>query len=204
MTQEKTIKIEMGDARNGQAGDNRAYVVSVVILAAMLALIVALFAGAAKAATCEPDRTPDCEYPHPPPDGGYELPWTPPYVDPYAPMVTSTAPAADATGVSSADSIWATFSEEMESTSINTQTFKLFKKGSKKKIGAVVKYFPDNPITATFDPRATLDPNTSLQSGVTYKAVVETEARDLAYNALDQDSATSGSQPKQWVFTVRR
>jgi hypothetical protein len=69
MAQEKTTmtKVEMDDARNGQAGYNRAYVVSVVILAAMLALLVALVAGSAEAELCDVDHTPDCHLPDDPP-----------------------------------------------------------------------------------------------------------------------------------------
>ena len=63
------------------------------------------------------------------------------------------------------------------------------------KIGAVVTYFPDDPSTAEFDPRATLDPNNSLQSGVIYKAVVTTGAEDSVGNPLEQQY--------RWFFTVR-
>jgi len=49
---------------------------------------------------------------------------------------------------------------------------------------------------------ATLDPNSSLRSGVTYKAVVTTGAKDAEGNSLDQDP-TTGLQQKAWLFTVR-
>jgi hypothetical protein len=66
-------------------------------------------------------------------------------------------------------------------TSINGQIFKLLlKEGTTTKIATVVKYFPDDPSTATFDSRATLDPNSSLDSGIIYKAVVTTGAKDVA------------------------
>jgi hypothetical protein len=89
-------------------------------------------------------------------------------------------------------------------TSINGKTFKLLlKKGTTTKIAALVKYFPDDPSTATFDPRATLDPNSSLESGVTYNAVVTTGAKDVAGTPLDQNPTTTGLQQKAWSFTVR-
>lgn len=82
----------------------------------------------------------------------------------------------------------------MRASSINGKTFKLFKKGSSTKIGAVVTYFPDDPSTAEFDPRATLDPNNPLQSRVIYKAVVTTGAEDSVGNAFEQQY--------KWIFTV--
>lgn len=82
----------------------------------------------------------------------------------------------------------------MRASSINGKTFKLFKKGSSTKIGAVVTYFPDDPSTAEFDPRATLDPNNSLQSQVIYKAVVTTGAEGSVGNAFEQQY--------KWFFTV--
>jgi Bacterial Ig-like domain len=84
----------------------------------------------------------------------------------------------------------------MMASSINTRTFKLFKKGSTTKVDAGVTFVPDDPATTdTFDPRATLDPKDSLQSGVTYKAVVTTGAKDSVGNPL--------AQQYKWFFTVR-
>jgi hypothetical protein len=39
--------------------------------------------------------------------------------------------------------------------------------------------------------------------GVTYKAVVTTDAKDLVGNRLDQNSTLTGLQQKVWTFTVR-
>jgi Bacterial Ig-like domain len=86
--------------------------------------------------------------------------------------------------------------EDMDASTITSQTFKLFKKGSTTKLGATVKYDASTDM-------ATLDPSNSLRSGVTYKAVVTTGAKDLAGNALDQNSTTTGSQQMAWFFTVR-
>jgi hypothetical protein len=90
-----------------------------------------------------------------------------------------------------------TFSEDMMSSSINGTTFKLMKAGTTTAIGAVVSYDPTTK-------KATLNPNVNLQLGTKYKAVVTAGAKDLAGNALDQNSSLDGPQPKQWVFTVRR
>jgi arylsulfatase A-like enzyme len=118
-----------------------------------------------------------------------------------APTVVSTVPTADATGVAPTANVTATFSEEMMVSSINTQTFKLFKRGSTTKIAATVGY-PD-PDSNSSPYTAKLDPTNSLRSGVTYKAVVTTGAKDVAGNQLDQNPTTTGLQQKAWLFTVR-
>jgi hypothetical protein len=114
---------------------------------------------------------------------------------PGPPSITTTDPATNATGVATTTNVTATFSEEMDRNTINTKTFKLFKKGTSTKIGAGVTYFPDDPSTGTVEARATLDPTSSLQSGVTYKAVVTTGAMDSVGNPLPQQY--------KWFFTVK-
>jgi hypothetical protein len=115
---------------------------------------------------------------------------------PGPPSVTTTDPGA-VTGVATTTNVTAFFSEEMMASSINTKTFKLFKKGSSTKIPAVVTYFPDDPATTdTVEARATLDPTSSLQSGVTYKAVVTTGAKDSVGTPLPQNY--------KWFFTTVR
>ena len=116
-------------------------------------------------------------------------------VDTTAPRVTSTAPAANATGVLPGANVTATFSEAMMASSINTTTVKLFRAGTTTAIGAVVSY------DATTK-KATLNPNANLLLGTKYKAVVSTGAKDLANNPLDQNSSLSGLQPKSWTFTI--
>jgi hypothetical protein len=114
-------------------------------------------------------------------------------VDTTAPTLISTVPKADATGVDRTTNVTATFSEEMMASSINGTTFKLFKKGSTTKIGASVVY--PNPDPNSPPDTAKLDPTNSLRSGVTYKAVVTTGAKDLAGKPL--------AQQYSWFFTVR-
>jgi N-acetylglucosamine-6-sulfatase len=123
-------------------------------------------------------------------EGGGTLPG-----DTTPPTVTSTAPTANATGVASTANVTATFSEDMDAATITGKTFKLFKKGSTTKLAAAVSY-------AASTDMAILDPTNSLRSGVTYKAVVTTGAKDLAGNPLDQNTTKTGSQQKVWYFTV--
>ncbi len=118
--------------------------------------------------------------------------------DTTAPTVESTVPAPSAKGVAPTANVTATFSEEMVASSINGQTFKLFKKGSTTKLSATVSYPDPNSPPYT----AKLDPSNSLKRGATYKAVVSTGAKDLAGNPLDQNSTSTGLQEMAWFFTV--
>jgi hypothetical protein len=111
------------------------------------------------------------------------------------PEVSSTSPPNDATEVPPTANIRATFSEEMDSTTINDTTYKLFKKGTTTQIPAQVSYNADTDT-------AKLDPTKNLRRGVAYKAVVTTEAKDVEGNRLDQDGSTSGLQQMRWFFRV--
>jgi Bacterial Ig-like domain len=113
---------------------------------------------------------------------------TPPPDDTTPPTVVSTVPTAGATRVAATTDVTATFSEEMMASSINGNTYKLTKKGSSTKISAAVSY------SASTD-TATLDPANSLRSGVSYKAVVTTGAKDSVGNPLTQQYS--------WTFKVR-
>jgi Bacterial Ig-like domain len=117
------------------------------------------------------------------------------WVGAVVPGVESTVPTANTTGVAPTTNVTATFSEDMLDSSINGNTFKLFKKSSTTEIAAQVIY------DAATD-RATLNPNNNLRRGVTYKAVVSTAAKDVADNRLDQDSSTTGLQRKVWFFEI--
>ena len=121
---------------------------------------------------------------------------TNPQPDTTAPSVISTSPQAGATGVSPTANVRATFSGEMQTSTINTTTFKLFMKGSTTKVLASVSY------DAASD-KATLDPTNSLKRGTIYKAVITTEAKDLAGNSLDQNPTLSGLKQKVWSFKVK-
>jgi probable HAF family extracellular repeat protein len=116
-------------------------------------------------------------------------------IDTKPPKVISTSPKADATEVAPTANVRATFSEEMDSKSIDATTFQLFKKGTTTQIPATVSYNAD---TNT----AKLDPNNNLRRGVAYKAAVTTWAEDVGGNRLDQDRSTSGLQQMRWFFRV--
>jgi Bacterial Ig-like domain len=73
--------------------------------------------------------------------------------------------------------------------------FKLFRKGSTNRIAATVTY---DAATDT----ATLNPTNNLRRGATYKAVVTTQAKDVAGNRLDQDGSRAGLQQKVWFFEI--
>jgi hypothetical protein len=118
-------------------------------------------------------------------------------------VLNSTIPANQATGIAPGVNVTATFSEDMDArttdgdpSTINATTFKLMKAGTTNLIGAVVSY----DATAK---KAILNPNSNLQLGTKYKAVVTTGAQDLAGNRLDQNSSLSGLQQKSWTFTIR-
>jgi hypothetical protein len=111
------------------------------------------------------------------------------------PSVTSTSPKANATEAAPTANVRATFSEEMDSGTIDGTTFRLFKKGTTTQIAATVSYNADTDT-------AKLDPTDNLRRGVAYRAVVTTGARDVAGNRLDQDGSASGLQQMRWFFRV--
>ena len=108
-------------------------------------------------------------------------------------MNNSTVPASGATGVSPTTDVTATFSEDMDTSTISNTTFNLKQSGTN--IDADGSY---DPATR----KATLTPKAPLQTGTPYKATVTVGAKDLAGNRLDQNCTTTGSQQKAWSFTV--
>ncbi len=117
--------------------------------------------------------------------------------DTTAPKVTSVMPQEGATGIGPGANVRAAFSEAMRARSINTNTLKLFNTATNTQIDAVVSYEASTK-------KAVVDPNANLRSGVRYKAVVSSGAKDKAGNSLDQNQNPSdGNQPKVWFFRVR-
>lgn len=112
------------------------------------------------------------------------------------PRVTRVVPAENAIGVAPGTNVNAFFSEAMRRSSISSNTFKLYNKGTATALAATVTY------DATLK-KVVLDPSANLMRGKTYKAVVTTGAKDLAGNPLDQNPRVAGNQPKAWFFTVR-
>jgi hypothetical protein len=101
------------------------------------------------------------------------------------PMVISTNPADDSTGVSIYSKIAAIFSEAMDSLTIDTLTFTLTQ-GLNPVRGMVV--YVDSVKTATFMPYANLDTN------AVYTATLTTGIQDLNGNGLDSAYV--------WTFTT--
>lgn len=102
-----------------------------------------------------------------------------------APTVTSTSPADEATGVEINNIITASFSDEMDDATIDTDSFTITV-GTTKVSGTVSYDAQSN--TASFNPAA------NLAGGVTYTATITTRATDIAANELAQD--------KVWTFTT--
>jgi hypothetical protein len=128
---------------------------------------------------------------------------TTPPPDTTAPRVESTLPQANATGVDPAADLTATFSEKLDPTTLTQATFKLFKvnnDGSTAQVTNVTVSLSADGLKGTLNPFGTS--STLLSKNTKYKAVVTTGATDLAGNRLDQNSTKTGSQTKQWFFTV--
>jgi hypothetical protein len=106
------------------------------------------------------------------------------------PTVTSVSPADGATGVSTATTVSATFSEAMSAPSITTASFTLVQQGSSTPLAATLLY---DSVSRT----AVLTPSASLQSGATYTATAKGGAsgiKDASGNALAAD--------RVWSFTT--
>lgn len=124
-------------------------------------------------------------------------------VDVASPKVNSVSPANKATGVKRNTNVTATFSEPMDKSTITKSTFKLFKvnaDSSTTQVTNVAVGLSSNGLKATLNPFGTS--STLLAKNTKYKAVVTTGAKDLAGNALDQNSTQAGKQPKVWHFTT--
>ena len=100
------------------------------------------------------------------------------------PTVSSTVPAASATGVAVGNNVTATFSEAMTSGTITGTTFTLAGPGTTAVAGAV-SY---TGTTATFNPTA------DLAGSTLYTATITTGVQDLAGNALASNHV--------WTFTT--
>jgi hypothetical protein len=125
---------------------------------------------------------------------------SPPPKDTTAPRVTSVTPADDRMNVARGTNPTATFSEKMDPATITASTFKLFM------LDPDIGHTRINDVTVTLDPdglTATLKPPNRLAPDTMYRAVVTTEAKDMAGNALDQDSVAEGDQAKAWTFRTR-
>ena len=121
--------------------------------------------------------------------------------DATAPKISISTPTGK--GIARGTNVAATFSEKMSPASITKSTFKLFKvtsSGTTQVTNGTVT-LSSNGLKATLNPFGTS--STLLDAGTRYKAVVTTGARDLAGNALDQNSTKAGNQQKAWTFTTK-
>ncbi len=96
--------------------------------------------------------------------------------DTTAPNVGSRSPSSGQTGVRRATNVAATFSEEMDKTTLTTRTVTLVKSGSTTPVAATVTPSSDGKTVI-------LDPSASLAGRTTYTAKIE-GAKDLAGNPL--------------------
>src|SRR5829696_3320981 len=125
-----------------------------------------------------------------------------PAADTRHPRVIDVRPAEGATYVSIVEKpyvyhrVIAYFSEDMRERTVG-MSFKVLKKGS------------NTPIAPSYGvgynarkQAAILSPDYAPKRGVTYKAVVSTQAEDLAGNRLDQNRTRAGLHPKVWYFTM--
>jgi Ca2+-binding RTX toxin-like protein len=112
--------------------------------------------------------------------------WT---VDTTPPMVSSTNPVNNATGIATTAVVDAFFSEQMDRSTVTTSTFTLTKQGSSTPVSARVEYLSN--------PKALLTPSSVLEANTTYTATVKGGpggVKDLAGYALAQDFS--------WTFTT--
>ncbi|MBI5192041.1 MAG: Ig-like domain-containing protein [Nitrospirae bacterium] len=100
------------------------------------------------------------------------------------PSVSSTYPENNTTDIPSNISISATFSESINTSTVNTTTFTLAKSGGSDVTGDV-SY---NGMTATFNPSVSLDDSSP------YNATITTGVKDLAGNYMASN--------KSWSFTT--
>src|SRR3989304_6037290 len=102
------------------------------------------------------------------------------------PTVSSTSPASNATGVAVNSAISATFSEDMNSSTINTSTFTLSDSDGNNVSGTVS--------FGCCDKTATFTPSSNLAYSTTYTATITTGTKDMGENPLTSDYL--------WTFTT--
>ncbi|MEJ7759788.1 MAG: Ig-like domain-containing protein [Gemmatimonadaceae bacterium] len=109
-------------------------------------------------------------------------------VDVTPPRVTAMQPPANATGVSPAATVTATFSEPIDPTTLNATTFNLKVTATGAVIPGTVTY---NAATRT----AEFKPTSGLPNPVNFTATVTTGVKDISGNRLAADVS--------WTFTTR-
>jgi large repetitive protein len=118
-------------------------------------------------------------------------------VDTTQPTVKSTTPPlSGATNVGRGTNLTASFSEQMEPSTVDATTFKLYKvnsDGTQTQITDVVVSLSSDGLKATLNPFGST--TTLLARSTTYKGVISTGTKDLAGNGL--------AQQQSWTFTTK-
>jgi hypothetical protein len=114
-------------------------------------------------------------------------------VDTTQPLVSLTTPPDRAVNVSPDIHPTATFSKEMDSVSINPDTFKLLYPGERPE--QVKARVPDGVVYEEATRVATFTPEAPLHNATTYAATITASVKDKAGNTLAQDYT--------WHFTVK-
>ena len=117
-------------------------------------------------------------------------------VDTAAPTVKGVSPLNNATGVAPDTNVTATFSEQMNWTTIRKSTFKLYKvnpDGTTAQVGNVTVKLSADGLQATLNPFGTS--SAVLERDTRYRAVITTGAQDLAGNPL--------AAKKVWSFRTK-
>jgi hypothetical protein len=119
------------------------------------------------------------------------------------PKVSATTPTNAKTGVNRNTNLTATFSEQMERTTLTKSTFKFYRvasNGTTTQINNVVVGSTTDGLKAVLNPFGTS--STLLAANTRYRAVITLGAKDRAGNALDQNPTASGNQSMVWTFTT--
>jgi len=112
--------------------------------------------------------------------------------DTTAPTVTSVDPLDGATGVDVNTNVVVTFSEPVDSATVDSTTFTVSSGGA---VAGIITVAGDG-LSATFDPGA------DLANSTTYTVSVTTGVTDTSGNPLDQDPGTGGDQDFSSSFTT--
>jgi hypothetical protein len=129
--------------------------------------------------------------------------WT---VDTTAPTAVSTDPTNGATAVARSVSPTATFSVDMDSTTINTTNIvmqvrrKVHGHWRWRAVPIGVSYASQSK-TVTIDPYPS-DSTIYLGAGKRYRVIISSGVKSASGLPLDQDSTASGNQPLIWTFTT--
>ena len=102
-----------------------------------------------------------------------------------APTIVGTYPADGQKGISVNSDVVATFSKQMDSSTINSSTFTLKKNSDTSKI-------EEGDVTLTSDGKAAmLNPSSNLESSTKYAVTITKKVKDVAGNAMTSDKTWS-------------